>query len=574
MNDRTAFSVLLGAVDDATAPRIISTMADLGALQPAFVRLRIDWVGRTIAAQACPVELSDGTIAVFCVPEREGTDVHTSVCEVANTHNQGQPVQTHLITGILLLTLVRERVEGASLKVGSREHGHDRSDTSRAFRDIIAWAVRKGCSDVHLNINFDEVESQVMVHVDGHYVAPEHLRMPTERLLEIARVAWQDGYGGRESIFDPRSESQCRLYDVVDGVPYMLRWGQFVADKGPSITLRLLSLTEADASTSLDSLGYLPSQVAMLERAMMSEGGAIVFGGVVGSGKSTSLARLLCELPSTRKIMSIEDPVERTIPNALQASIVRSFDSDNETSSFRAKLMMLKRAAVSDVLLGEIRDVETGRAFLDIVESGTNLYTTVHVGSVSGIPSRLASGQVQVPIDVLAAPGILKLLVYQALLPRLCPHCSLPLEALLDDAPDALGRSRDAGHWSSYIDRLSRMYQHLDGVRIRNPEGCEHCQRKELPDIYGYAGRTAVAELYELGHDTAALLRVREQDAIGLAELYSARSDGNPFSANMDGKSAMQCSVFKMLQGQIDPRDIEPRFMSFETAEALAARKL
>lgn len=572
MNDHTAFSVLLGAaLPDDTRP-LISTMAELGALQPAFLRLRIDWVGRSIAAQACPAEMSDGSVVVFCVPEREGTDVHASVCEAAKAHVRGAKMETRLISGILLLTLVRERLEGTNIRLGGREQGHDRSDTSRAFRDIVAWAVRKGCSDVHLNIDFDEAESQVMVHVDGHYVAPGHLRMPTERLLEIARVAWQDGHGGRESIFDPRAESQCRLYDVVDGTPYMLRWGQFVADKGPSITLRLLSLAETDAAAGLEDLGYLPSQIGMLERAMLSEGGAIVFGGVVGSGKSTSLARLLGALPATRKIMSIEDPVERTIRHALQASIVRSFDTDNETSSFRAKLMMLKRAAVSDVLLGEIRDVETGRAFLDIVESGTNLYTTLHVGSVSGIPSRLASRQVQVPIDVLAAPGILKLLVYQALLPRLCPHCSLPLDALLDEAPDALGRRKDAGHWSGYIDRLSRMYKHLDLVRIRNPEGCEHCQRKELPDIYGYAGRTAVAELYELGHDTAALLRVREQDAIGLAELYKARADGDPFSANMDGKSAMQCAVYKMLHGRIDPRDIEPRFMSFETAEALAAR--
>ncbi len=568
MNDRTAFSILLGAGGDE-AGSVISTMADLGTLEPAFVRLRIEWVGRTIAAQACPAELADGSIVVLCVSEREGTDIHASVCEAAKAHNQGQDVQTHLITGILLLTLVRERVDGASLKTASREHGHDRSDTSRAFRDIIAWAARKGCSDVHLNINFDEVESQIMVHVDGHYVAPEHLRMPTERLLEIARVAWQDGYGGRESIFDPRAESQCRLYDVVDGTPYMLRWGQFVADKGPSITLRLLSLTDTDASVGLGNLGYLPSQAAMLERAMLSEGGAILFGGVVGSGKSTSLARLLSELPSTRKIMTIEDPVERTIRNALQASIVRSFDSDDETSSFRAKLMMLKRAAVSDVLLGEIRDVETGRAFLDIVESGTNLYSTVHVGSVSGIPSRLASRQIQVPLDVLASPGILKLLVYQALLPRLCPHCSNPLTMLRSGHADAMGRERDSGYWQDYANRLGRLYGNLDVVRVRNPEGCEHCQQKDLPEIYGYAGRTAVSELYELGHDNEALQCVRQQDATGLAKRYRSRSDGNPFSANMDGKTAMECAAYKMLHGQIDPRDIEPRFMAFETLEAL-----
>ena len=573
MNAHTAFSALLDATHAADAQPPISTMAELGALQPAFVRLRIEWVGRSFAAQACPAELADGSVVVFCAPERAGTDVHASVCEAAGARRHGKPVATRLMTGILLLTLVRERVEGAHLRLSGREQGHDRSDTSRAFRDVVAWAVRKGCSDIHLNMVFNETESQIMVHVDGHYLAPEHLRMPTERLLEIARVAWQDGHGGRESIFDPHAETQCRLYDVVDGTPYMLRWGQFVADKGPSITLRLLSLSETRVDAGLEELGYLPSQAAMLERAMLSEGGAIVFGGVVGSGKSTSLARLLGALPATRKIMTIEDPVERTIRHALQASIVRSFDSGDEAASFRAKLMMLKRAAVSDVLLGEIRDTETGRAFLDIVESGTSLYTTVHVGNAAGIPSRLASRQIQVPLDVLASPGILKLAACQALLPRLCLDCALPLSALRSGTPDALGKPRSADYWKHYVQRLERLYGSLEGIRVRNPEGCTHCRQKALPDIYGYAGRTAVAELHELGRDTAALRCVREHDAIGLARLYRSRSDGDAFSPDMNGKTAMECAAYKMLHGQIDPRDIEPRFMAFETAEALATRR-
>lgn len=570
MNDRTAFSVLLEAAAPS-APPVIATMHGLSKLQPAFTRLHIEWVGRSIATQACPVEFADGSIGVFCVPEREGTDIHASVCEVAAARTLTGKAPTYLVSGIVLLTLVRERTDGLSLKLHKRETSHDRSDTSRTFRDIIAWAVRHGCSDVHLNINLDEAESQIMAHVDGHYVAPTHLRMPTERLLEIARVAWQDGYGGRESIFDPRTESQCRLYDVIDGAPYMLRWGQFIADKGPSITLRLLSLDSTDSQQKLESLGYLPSQVRMLERAMLSEGGAILFGGVVGSGKSTTLARLLSALPATRKIMSIEDPVERTIANALQASLARNFDGKSEASEFRAKLMMLKRAAVSDVLLGEVRDIETGRAFLDIVESGTNLYSTVHAGNVWGIPSRLSSPQIQIPIEVLAAPGMLKLLVSQALLPRLCLGCALPITALRHETQDALGKLRCASYWRDYLARLHRLFGDLDAVRLRNPEGCPLCRRKDLPEIHGYHGRTAVAELFEPNVDPRALHCIQQRDILGLRNLYRSHSDGRAHSADMSGKTAMECAIYKMLNGEIDPRDIEPRFMAFETLEAYSA---
>src|SRR3546814_9154070 len=80
---------------------------------------------------------------------------------------------------------------------------------------------------------------------------------------------------------------------------------------------------------------------------------------------------------------------------------------------------------MSDVLLGEIRDIDTGRAFMDLAGSGVNVYTTVHAPSAVGIPDRLASEFIGMPRDFLATANILKLLVFQALLPTLCTHCAV-----------------------------------------------------------------------------------------------------------------------------------------------------
>src|SRR3546814_826338 len=103
-------------------------------------------------------------------------------------------------------------------------------------------------------------------------------------------------------------------------------------------------------------------------------------------------------------------------------------------AAYTAKLMTLKRSAMTDVLLGEIRDRETGRAFMDLAGSGINLYTTVHAPCAALVGERLASDFIGVSRDFLATPGILKLIVHQALLPKLCAHCALPASSLLRGA--------------------------------------------------------------------------------------------------------------------------------------------
>ncbi|MGP1613729.1 MAG: ATPase, T2SS/T4P/T4SS family, partial [Pollutimonas bauzanensis] len=128
--------------------------------------------------------------------------------------------------------------------------------------------------------------------------------------------------------------------------------------------LRLLERQAAACLPTLEQLGYLPDQIGLIERAMLSEGGAIIFAGTVGSGKSTTLASLIAGLPAHRKVITIEDPVEYLIPRAIQNSVARNLGAAAH-QNYAAKLRALKRSAMSDVLLGEIRDEETGRAFMD-----------------------------------------------------------------------------------------------------------------------------------------------------------------------------------------------------------------
>jgi len=544
----------------------LASMKDIAELQPSFRALKVDWSGPDAAITASVAELEGDRYAVFVKRGQLDTDIFRAVlarARDADKKHLGVPIYT--VAPVVLLTLVRERI-GAKDLVGLASNAGGRSAVRTGFHDLVAWAVRNGASDLHLNIDLYSPVSKVSATIDGQYVTPAHLIMPTERLHEMARVAWQDVTGGNGSVFDTKREQQGRMYEVIDDRNYMLRWGSFVADTGPSITLRALDLDAKVESVDLARLGYLPSQVEQLERALQSKGGAVILGGVPGSGKTTTIGELISRLPETRKIMSMEDPVEKRLRGALQASLSRSH-SDSDQEAFQSKLMALKRAAASDVLLGEIRDKLTGAAFQDIVQSGANCYTTTHVGSALGIPQRLASVQIGIPWDVLGSPRILKLLGYQTLMPVLC-QCALPAASLLQGSPDAIGVHRSGEWWKTYLDRIERLYRIApEAIRVRNSQGCEHCRRKGIPELFGYAGRTVVAEIFEPGVDPEALRAINDGNELRLHQVFASHRVA-PFDApDMDGKTAMECAVYKMSQGAIDPRDIEPHFVAFASLD-------
>src|SRR5690606_23902021 len=105
----------------------------------------------------------------------------------------------------------------------------------------------------------------------------------------------------------------------------------------------------------------------------------------------------------------------------------------------------------------EIRDPLTGAAFVDIVLSGNNLFTTTHVGKALGIPLRFASSEIGIPRATLGTPGVLKLLGHQTLMPRLC-SCALPAISLLDGARDRMGNFHDRSTWSKYLGHVEQLF--------------------------------------------------------------------------------------------------------------------
>lgn len=469
----------------------------------------------------------------------------------------------------LLLAVSRGNLDGKRMQL-RRKVAADRNQAElfSGFTEIISWAHTEGAADVDFRYSRRDDRSCVGFSIGGKWVYPDRYRMPSQLLIQMLGLAFQFGEGASEPSLDMLIEQQLRIFlDLPkNSVSVMLRWASMAGDEVFSVTCRIIELNRRAEAISLQGLGYLPSQRATLNRVLNSDGGAVILSGVVNSGKSTTIATLMGLVPKTRKIVTIEDPVEFMIPGAIANTVARPLTGES-SPILAAKLRTLKRTGFNDLLLGEIRDRETGAAAQDVFESGQKLYSTVHTGRAWMIPDRLAGQSIGIPREVLATPGNLRLLVNQSLIPRNCDHCKRPFSSLMQSMD-----SQDNQRWLKYGDRLRRLYDiNLDGVYVRNPDGCAHCRRPDMPELNGFNGRTSASEMIEPDEPFCRL--VSKGDNVGILYYLDELRDGRSYDdPSMTGKSSMDCAIYKMSQGELDPREIEPRYADFETVELNRAR--
>lgn len=545
--------------DSSDAP-VLEGLDDILAMRPAFVRsLSSELDVEALAARLCPILLEDGTVAILALAEHVGSDQADALARHAARRGYlPAECQRYVLPAPLLLAIARNQITPQMMSRRKLESaGPSGTALSDAFQDMLEWGVRHGASDLHINIHMREPESEVRFTLSGRYVAPDRFQgIPTRTLMDMLAVVWMDVRGGNGAVFDPSTEQQGSLVRRVDGRQVLLRWASLAAESGPSVCLRLLRRDAVLDTPSLTQLGYLPHQCAVIESAMLTQGGATVFSGAVGSGKSTSLATLIARVPPDRKVVTLEDPVEYLIPNAVQNTLARALH-ETAHDDYGAKLRTLKRSAMNDVLLGEIRDLESGRAFLDLVGSGVSVYTTTHAASAALVGDRLASDFIGVPRDFLATPGILKLIVHQTLLPLLCPECSLSFK---EAAGGALAPPENIGSWQAWLQALQRLYGAETGeLRFRNENGCPTCRQSGALHLAGYRGRTVAAEYIEAALDHELLQCIR--DGASLAYLRKPLVPFPGVDRPESMTSILHCAMHKALCGQVDVREVERVFM-------------
>jgi len=154
---------------------------------------------------------------------------------------------------------------------------------------------------------------------------------------------------------------------------HRFRVNLFMARGKPSIAARLITSN----ILPFDKL-YLP---AILGEVALSAQGLILFAGVTGSGKSTSIASMLQFINDRKRvhIVTIEDPIEYIFKDSKATINQREVGID--TLSFNEALRALVRENPDVVLIGEMRDHETFEAALRAAETGHLVFGTIHASS-------------------------------------------------------------------------------------------------------------------------------------------------------------------------------------------------
>jgi general secretion pathway protein E len=227
----------------------------------------------------------------------------------------------------------------------------------------------------------------------------------------------------------------------------------------------------------VEKLGFSPPDDALLRRLLKLPHGMIVITGPTGSGKTTTLATILSILNEpTRKILTIEDPVEYEIPGVNQSQVKPAIGL-----TFAAALRSFVRQDPDVIMLGEIRDTETAHVAVHAALTGHLVLTTLHTETAAAAVPRL----LDLGVEGYLLRSVLCAVIAQRLVRQLCERCKAPRTltgADFDEDPRLVTLGFRAGEV------------------IHEPCGCERCGGT------GYRGRLGVFELLEMTNEIRDLI--------------------------------------------------------------------
>jgi type II secretory ATPase GspE/PulE/Tfp pilus assembly ATPase PilB-like protein len=269
---------------------------------------------------------------------------------------------------------------------------------------------------------------------------------------------------------------------------------------GERITLRLLAVDTEQLT--LNKLGMSESALKIFAEYTAHKQGMILLSGPTGSGKSTTLYAALRHRLAHHpgRFITVEDPVEFDIVGVAQCEV----DSGDKLR-FDTVLRNILRSDPDVIMIGEIRDTESGDVAIKASLTGHLVFSSIHTNSAAGVITRF----IDMGLEPYQVAATLRLCIAQRLVRRLCPSCRKPRPLTATEAT-VIGRPQSAG------------------VTVFEPGSCERCNER------GYRGRVGIFELLPIdddlarrivdGADEAAISRrAREKQIPGLRDDAAAK---------------------------------------------------
>lgn len=375
------------------------------------------------------------------------------------------PGQVFATTGSLVSLLLASGQDEETAKRQKGETSNNFSDQQRHLRDLVYEAVLQGVSDIHIQVRQAYSKIRMRQHGELHLYAEW-----SEKLgREIASVAFNKETDHATSHFNPLVPQDASMPLKMHGKEIRLRLASVPAHGGFDMVMRILATGE-ERKVTLEQLGYTSKQVEIIKMALKLPFGAIIVAGPTGSGKTTTLAACMEMVDSTLKLYSIEDPVEKVVEAATQVPV----NTEKSDRSFASMGRAALRMDPDVIILGEMRDEDTANVMVRASITGHLVLTTLHTNRATAIITRLVDMGIS-PV-LLSDSSVLRCLVCQRLIPKICPHCALPLRA----SPRHLAA---IPAWEEVLGK-----EIIDKAKARGP-GCASCNRTSV------SGRTVVAEV-------------------------------------------------------------------------------
>ncbi len=229
--------------------------------------------------------------------------------------------------------------------------------------------------------------------------------------------------------------------------PYMngfvdIRVSVLPTGAGERIVMRIMDKTSL--TRPLDELGFPESVLPKIRKAIASPQGMILVTGPTGSGKSTTLYAVLNALNDPDvNILTAEDPVEFEVSGIGQVAV-----KDHIGLTFAAALRSFLRQDPEIIMVGEIRDKDTGDISVKASLTGHLVLSTLHTNSAPGTITRLLN--MGIPGYLLASS--LTLIIAQRLAKVICPDCKKEDSSVTTEMLMSIGfTEEDANNTKTYI---------------------------------------------------------------------------------------------------------------------------
>jgi general secretion pathway protein E len=330
----------------------------------------------------------------------------------------------------------------------------------RAVNDLLEKAVELRASDIHIEPFRNGLV--VRMRVDGLLRA---VPAPADALPHalISRIKILAGL----NIAERRLPQDGAARQKVARTEIDIRVATMPTQHGESAVIRLLPRDRGLLDVA--KLGLSCADETTLRRLLALPHGLVIVTGPTGSGKTTTLATVLSILNDpSRKILTIEDPVEYEIPGVNQSQIKASIGL-----GFATAMRAFVRQDPDVIMVGEVRDRETADIAIHAALTGHLVLTTLHTETAAAAVPRL----LDLGVEGFLLKSTLRAVIAQRLVRILCERCK---------RPHVLTESDIAA------DHRYAMLGLRPGETIHEPHGCERCGGT------GYRGRCGVFELLVL----------------------------------------------------------------------------